>query len=87
MNDQPYLTREEHDRYQQARITFVLRLLFYVHLVAYIGTNGVFLFLFGRVGLWWGLGLVAHGIVTFVVGSHLALWVDRCVRAAAKVER
>ena len=87
MKDRPYPTREEHERYQRARITVVISLLFYVHLAAYLVTNGVFLFLFGRVGLWWVLGLVAHGIFTFAVGSRLALWIDQRVRASTKVER
>lgn len=85
MKDQPYLTKEEYEGYQRARITFVLKLLFYVHLVAYVVTNGVFLLLFERVGLWWGLGLVAHGVLTFAFGSRLAFWVDQHVRASAKV--
>ncbi len=83
MNDQPDLTREAHERYQQARIVFVLRLLFYIHLVAYVATNGVFVFFFGRVGLWWGLGIIAHGVLTFVFGRQLAVWVERRVRASA----
>lgn len=42
MKNQPYLTKEEHERYQRARVMFVLRLLFYVHIVAYVITNGIF---------------------------------------------
>jgi predicted MFS family arabinose efflux permease len=51
MKNQPHLTKEERERYQRARVMFVLRLLFYVHIVAYVITNGFFLLVFGRVGL------------------------------------
>ena len=86
MNDQPYLTQEEHERYQRARIVWTLELLFYLHLAAYVITNGVFLILFGRVGLWWGVGLVLHGVLTFAFGTRLALWIDRRIRTLAEVE-
>lgn len=86
MNNQAYLTKEEHERYQQARLALVLRLLFYLHLVAYLVTNSFFLFLFGRVGLWWGLGLIVHGVLTFVFGARLAFWVDQRIRALAELE-
>lgn len=77
---QRQMTDEEHGRYQRVGIVPVLNALFILHLVAYAVTNAVFLVVFGTLGVWWGLGLIVHGLVTFAFGARFATWVDRAIR-------
>lgn len=78
MSDRPnYMTEEAHGRYQRAGFVLVLNALFVLHLVAYAVTNAVFLVVFGAFGVWWGLGLIVHALVTFAFGARFATWVDR----------
>jgi phosphotransferase system glucose/maltose/N-acetylglucosamine-specific IIC component len=67
---------------------------FYTHLVAYVvGNTGIFLinYFTSRDSWWffwplfgWGIGLICHGIFTFIDGPFSASWKEREIKKIMK---
>lgn len=58
------------DRYEEARRRVEARIGFFVHLLVFVVVNVIFVIIAGEDWLWvtlfWGIGLLMHGLGTFV---------------------